>query len=82
MADSAHPANVARGLKAAISNPKNSDEAKQRAHDRLAEMQDSGEAHGHSAHAAQVAQGHKANLKNPNTSEESKQHSRAALEEM
>ena len=77
MSESAHPANVARGLsklslilfvnfglitsaEGAISNPNNSDEAKQRAQDRLHQMEESGEAHGHVAHTAQVAQGHKA----------------------
>ncbi|GJE86028.1 conidiation protein 6 [Phanerochaete sordida] len=78
---SANVGNVARGLKAAVSNPKNSEEAKDRAQQRLDEMESSGEAHSEDAKMAQVKQGHKANLNNPNTSEESKQHSKQVLDQ-
>jgi hypothetical protein len=44
---------------AAISNPNNSEEAKERAQDRLQEMEQSGELDSSEAHAAQVERGHK-----------------------
>ena len=43
----------------AISNPNNSEEAKQRAQDRLSQMEQSGEANSAEAHAGQVERGHK-----------------------
>ncbi|KAI0669998.1 Conidiation protein 6-domain-containing protein [Trametes maxima] len=78
----ANPGNVARGLKAAISNPNNSEEAKERASNRLAQMEDSGEIDSPEAHAAQVERGHKAAISNPNVSEETKQHSQQVLDEL
>ncbi|KAH9857873.1 hypothetical protein C2E23DRAFT_801842 [Lenzites betulinus] len=75
----ANPGNVARGLKSAISNPNTSEEAKERAAGRLAEMEYTGEADSAAAHAGQVQRGHKAAISNPNTSEEAKQHSKDAL---
>ncbi|KAI0932319.1 hypothetical protein AcW2_000986 [Taiwanofungus camphoratus] len=71
----ANPGNVARGLKAAISNPNNSEEAKGRASERLQEMQETGELDSTEAHDANVAIGHKAALTNPNISEGAKEHS-------
>ncbi|EKM60967.1 uncharacterized protein PHACADRAFT_204111 [Phanerochaete carnosa HHB-10118-sp] len=78
---SANAGNVARGLKAAVSNPNNSEEAKERAQQRLNDMEASGEVGSTEAHMAQVKQGHKANLNNPNTSEESKQHSKQVVDQ-
>ncbi|KAH9937592.1 Conidiation protein 6-domain-containing protein [Fomitopsis serialis] len=77
-----NPGNVARGLKAAISNPNVSDEAKERAAERLDSMQDSGELESREAHNANVAIGHKAALANPNISEEAKEHSAQVLDDM
>ncbi|KAH9835649.1 uncharacterized protein C8Q71DRAFT_908085 [Rhodofomes roseus] len=78
----ANPGNVARGLKAAVSNPNNSEEAKERAQARLDEMEQSGEAYGTEAHNAQVRQGHKAATNNPNVSDEVKQRSAQAISNM
>ncbi|KAI0330282.1 hypothetical protein GY45DRAFT_1370857 [Cubamyces sp. BRFM 1775] len=77
-----NPGNVARGLKAAISNPNNSEEAKERAQERLEQMDDSGELNSREAHEDNVAIGHKAAISNPNISEEAKERSAQALEEM
>ncbi|KZT74716.1 hypothetical protein DAEQUDRAFT_760740 [Daedalea quercina L-15889] len=77
-----NPGNVARGLKAAISNPNNSEEAKERAQTRLDELEQSGEANSAEAHNAQVRQGHKAATNNPNVSEETKQHSANVIEDL
>ncbi|EMD41785.1 hypothetical protein CERSUDRAFT_110351 [Gelatoporia subvermispora B] len=77
-----NPGNVARGLKAAISNPNNSEEAKERASERLQEMELSGELDTTEAHEANVAIGHKAALKNPNVSQEAKGHSKEILEDL
>ncbi|EED78431.1 predicted protein [Postia placenta Mad-698-R] len=74
--------NVARGLKAAISNPNNSEEAKERASERLQELQDAGHLDSREAHDANVAIGHKAAISNPNISEEAKEHSAQVLEDM
>ncbi|CCM00932.1 uncharacterized protein FIBRA_02979 [Fibroporia radiculosa] len=74
--------NVARGLKGAVSNPNNSEEAKQRAQDRLDEMHASGEANSSEAHAAQVERGHKAAMSNPRNSEEAKEHSKQIVDDM
>ncbi|KAI9063578.1 hypothetical protein FKP32DRAFT_1571456, partial [Trametes sanguinea] len=68
--------------KAAISNPNNSEEAKERAQDRLRDMEESGELESREAHEDNVAIGHKATLSNPNTSEEAKERSAQTLEEM
>ncbi|CCM00931.1 uncharacterized protein FIBRA_02978 [Fibroporia radiculosa] len=78
----ANPGNVARGLKAAISNPNNSEEAKERASERLRQMQESGELDSQEAHGANVAIGHKAAISNPNVSVEAKVHSAQALDDM
>ncbi|RPD82661.1 hypothetical protein L226DRAFT_607753 [Lentinus tigrinus ALCF2SS1-7] len=78
----ANPGNVARGLKAAVSNPNNSEETRADAQRRLDEMIDSGDATSTQAHNAQVKQGHKANINNPNTSEEAKERSRRAIEDL
>ncbi|OSD08078.1 hypothetical protein PYCCODRAFT_1473653 [Trametes coccinea BRFM310] len=77
-----NPGNVARGLKAAISNPNNSEEAKERAQDRLRDIEESGNLDSREAHEDSVAIGHKATLSNPNTSEEAKERSAQILEEM
>ncbi|KAI0757101.1 hypothetical protein C8Q80DRAFT_1131982 [Daedaleopsis nitida] len=77
-----NPGNVARGLKAAMNNPNNSEETRADAERRLNEMEQSGEANSKDAHNAQVTQGHKANLSNPNTSEESKEKSQRAIDEL
>ncbi|KAH9922690.1 hypothetical protein B0H21DRAFT_163896 [Amylocystis lapponica] len=79
---SSNVGNVARGLKAAISNPNNSEEAKERASQRLEGMRASGELDTQEAHDANVAIGHKAALSNPNISEEAKEHSAHVLDEM
>ncbi|KZT74717.1 conidiation-specific protein 6 [Daedalea quercina L-15889] len=73
---------VARGLKAAISNPNVSDEAKERAAERLESMQETGELESREAHEANVAIGHKAALSNPNVSEEAKEHSADVLDNL
>ncbi|PCH33553.1 hypothetical protein WOLCODRAFT_93709 [Wolfiporia cocos MD-104 SS10] len=78
----ANPGNVARGLKAAMSNPNNSREAKERASERLQDMQDAGELQSQEAHEANVAIGHKAAISNPNISDEAKQHSAQILDEL
>ncbi|TFY55415.1 hypothetical protein EVJ58_g8271 [Rhodofomes roseus] len=78
----ANPGNVARGLKAAISNPNVSVDAKERAAERLDSMQDSGELESREAHEANVAIGHKAALSNPNVSDEAKEHSSQVLEDL
>merc|ERR1711879_174038 len=77
-----NPGNVARGLKAAVSNQNNSEETRADAQRRLDEMIDSGEANSSEAHAGQVARGHKAAMSNNNNSEEAKQHSQQILGEM
>ncbi|KAH9894739.1 Conidiation protein 6-domain-containing protein [Cubamyces lactineus] len=83
---------VAAGLKAAVHNPHVSEEAKERAQERLAQM-------GASAHETSTTRGHavgstdgtghetnrvlggyKATLHNPRTSEEAKRHAREILE--
>ncbi|KAI0639305.1 hypothetical protein C8Q77DRAFT_1152291 [Trametes polyzona] len=79
---SGNPGNVARGLKAAISNPNNSEEAKERASERLQQMDASGELDSREAHEDNVAIGHKAALANPNISEEAKEQSAQVLENM
>ncbi|KAI0670001.1 Conidiation protein 6-domain-containing protein [Trametes maxima] len=78
----AAPGNVARGLKAAISNPNNSEESKERASERLQEMEQSGELDSPAAHEDNVAIGHKAALRNPNVSEEAKEHSAQVLDDL
>ncbi|KAI0639307.1 hypothetical protein C8Q77DRAFT_1152293 [Trametes polyzona] len=78
----ANPGNVARGLKAALSNPNNSEEAKERVAQRLEDMEASGEANSAEAHRGQVERGHKAAITNPNNTEETKQHSQAVLDEL
>jgi len=82
MSTGKNPGNVARGLKAAISNPNNSDESKQNAQDRLEKLEASGEINSQEAHDGQVERGHKANLTNNNTSEESKEHSKDVLDNL
>ncbi|KAF7791943.1 hypothetical protein EIP86_002969 [Pleurotus ostreatoroseus] len=79
---SGNPANVARGIKAGISNPKVSEEKKQELRQRLDEFESSGAANSQEAKDAQVKQGHKANLNNPNTSEESKEHSKHVIDQL
>ncbi|OCH96502.1 hypothetical protein OBBRIDRAFT_829927 [Obba rivulosa] len=77
-----NPGNVARGLKGAISNPNNSEEAKERARNQLDEMDARGEVDSAEARAGQVARGHKAAISNLNNSEDAKQRSQNVLEEM
>ncbi|PCH33554.1 hypothetical protein WOLCODRAFT_147645 [Wolfiporia cocos MD-104 SS10] len=77
----ANPGNVARGLKAAISNPNNSEEAKQNAQGRLNDMDSRGELDSAEAHAGQVERGHKAAISNPNVSEEAKAHSKSLVDD-
>ncbi|THH02854.1 hypothetical protein EW026_g59 [Hermanssonia centrifuga] len=79
---SANPGNVAGGLKATISNPHTSEEAKERANERLQDMEESGELDHKEAHDAHVARGRKAALHNPNVSLEAKERSKKALEEL
>ncbi|KAJ3534395.1 hypothetical protein NM688_g7145 [Phlebia brevispora] len=79
---SGNPGNVARGIKAGITNPNVSEDKKQELRERLDDMESSGAAHGQEAKSAQVKQGHKANLNNPNTSEEAKQNSKNILDSM
>ncbi|KAI0757103.1 hypothetical protein C8Q80DRAFT_1265078 [Daedaleopsis nitida] len=74
--------NVARGLKAAISNPYTSEEAKQRAAERLQAMETSGQLNQEQIHVDNVVIGHKAALANPNISAEAKLHSAKVLESM
>ncbi|KAJ8482759.1 hypothetical protein ONZ51_g5145 [Trametes cubensis] len=78
----ANPGNVARGLKGAMANPNNSDEAKERVAQRLHQMEESGEVDSAEAHAGQVERGHKAAISNPNNSEEAKQHSKQVLDDL
>jgi len=78
----ANPGNVARGLKAAISNPNNSEEAKQNAASRLEDMRSSGELDSAEAHASQVERGHKAAISNPNVSQEAKDNSARVVEDI
>ncbi|KAI0335373.1 hypothetical protein GY45DRAFT_1317328 [Cubamyces sp. BRFM 1775] len=77
-----NPGNVARGLKAAISNPNNSEEAKERAAERLQQMEASGELDSREAHEDNVAIGHKAAMHNPNVSQEAKEHSAQVLDDL
>ncbi|EPT04235.1 hypothetical protein FOMPIDRAFT_1046108 [Fomitopsis schrenkii] len=77
-----NPGNVARGLKSAISNPNVSDEAKERAAERLEAMRDEGQLDSRRAHNANVVIGHKAALSNPNVSEEAKEHSAEVLDNL
>ncbi|RPD63043.1 hypothetical protein L227DRAFT_572896 [Lentinus tigrinus ALCF2SS1-6] len=74
--------NIARGLKASITNPNVSEEVKERNQERLQEMERSGELDSSEAHEDNVAIGHKAALKNPNISEGAKEHSAEILEDM
>ncbi|CDO72336.1 hypothetical protein BN946_scf184977.g33 [Trametes cinnabarina] len=78
----ANPGNVARGLKGTLSNANNSEEAKERAAERLQQMEESGEIDSPEAHAGQVERGHKAAISNPKNSDEAKQHSKKVLEDM
>ncbi|KAI0325107.1 hypothetical protein GY45DRAFT_1330741 [Cubamyces sp. BRFM 1775] len=85
---------VAAGLKAAVHNPNVSEEAKERAQERLAQMGASAEetstgtARGHAVGSTdgaghetnRVLGGYKATLHNPRTSEEAKRHAREILE--
>ncbi|RPD54192.1 hypothetical protein L226DRAFT_546393 [Lentinus tigrinus ALCF2SS1-7] len=83
-----HEKRVAAGLKAAIHNPNVSDEARERAQERLEHSSDTSKATGHSTGATdqsghevnRVLGGYKATLHNPNTSAEAKQHAREMLD--
>ncbi|KAK1227838.1 hypothetical protein PQX77_009151 [Marasmius sp. AFHP31] len=83
----AHEASVARGLKAAIHNPRVSDEAKERAQERLDDMNATSETDAPSsrskndAHEANVARDLKATTHNPRVSNEAKENARQRLEE-
>jgi len=91
-----HEHRVAGGYKATISNPNTSEEAKEHARLKLAEMgaeyedepqmqyreeEHRGEHHD-SAHHSRVMAGYKATISNPNNSEEAKEHARRMLAEM
>ncbi|KAF9012239.1 hypothetical protein BDZ89DRAFT_481874 [Hymenopellis radicata] len=89
MSDNKNPERVAAGLKAAINNPAVGDEARERASERLQNMdvqytdkdpnaskQGTGD-----AHTNQVLGGYKATLKNDNAGEEAKAHARDVLDE-
>uniref|UniRef100_A0A0W0G332 Uncharacterized protein n=1 Tax=Moniliophthora roreri TaxID=221103 RepID=A0A0W0G332_MONRR len=67
--------NVARGLKAAINNPRVSDEAKESAQERLNDMTGTTQ-----EHENRVLGGYKATLSNPSTSESAKDHAREVLD--
>ncbi|KAI8975920.1 Conidiation protein 6-domain-containing protein [Trametes punicea] len=75
---------VAGGLKASLHNPRVSQEAKERAAERLEEMGETslsaGSTKGASQHKNHVLGGYKATLHNPYTSEEAKRHAREILE--
>ncbi|KAJ2922599.1 hypothetical protein H1R20_g14502, partial [Candolleomyces eurysporus] len=75
--------NVVRGLKAAINNPRVSEEAKQRDIERLQEMgeYEGAPAQEDSEHHNRVLGGYKATLSNPRTSEAAKEHAQQVLEE-
>ncbi|KAF9652844.1 hypothetical protein BDM02DRAFT_3108461 [Thelephora ganbajun] len=79
------PGHVIGGLKAAISNPNTSTEAKEHAAERLKELGDPGystpphEPPHEELGSHQIA-GYKATISNPNTSEKAKQHAREVLE--
>ncbi|KAH8107832.1 hypothetical protein BXZ70DRAFT_912866 [Cristinia sonorae] len=82
------PTRVAAGLKATIHNPNVSEDAKERAAERLERMGQSQETT-HATHATtqadsgesnRVLGGYKATLSNPNTSEQAKAHAREILE--
>ncbi|KAF8980108.1 hypothetical protein BDQ17DRAFT_1264076, partial [Cyathus striatus] len=81
-----NPERVAAGLKATINRPNVSDEAKQRAMERLEEMGVDIEkpsrrtAHGQLGEQ-RVLGGYKATLKNPHVSKEAKEHAHDVLEE-
>ncbi|TFK46976.1 hypothetical protein OE88DRAFT_1739012 [Heliocybe sulcata] len=74
--------NVARGHKAAISNPNVPEETKERSRQVLEDLEESGELDSAESRNANIARGHKANLSNPHTSEESKQRSEEVLESL
>ncbi|KAH9946774.1 hypothetical protein B0H21DRAFT_382047 [Amylocystis lapponica] len=76
-----NPGNVARGLKAAISNPNNSEEAKERSQQRLDDMDSRGEINTQEARAGQVERGHKAAISNPNNSQQAKEHSKSMIDD-
>ncbi|KAI0769572.1 hypothetical protein BD413DRAFT_74772 [Trametes elegans] len=83
-----HANRVAGGLKATLHNPKVSDTAKERASERLEELEGSSHASSHpeqsthsSAHHNHVIGGFKATINNPHTSEKAKQHARDILAE-
>ncbi|EJF66605.1 hypothetical protein DICSQDRAFT_30141, partial [Dichomitus squalens LYAD-421 SS1] len=67
---------------ASIANPNVSEEAKERAQERLQKLEDTGELRSREAHEDNVAIGHKANLSNPHTSQGAKEHSAQILDEM
>ncbi|KAI0741770.1 hypothetical protein C8Q80DRAFT_1221681 [Daedaleopsis nitida] len=69
---------VAAGLKAAIHNPKVSNEAKAHAQERLEQMDQPSDTNGSLSN--HVLGGYKATLHNPKTSLEAKQHAREILE--
>ncbi|EPQ58868.1 conidiation protein 6 [Gloeophyllum trabeum ATCC 11539] len=73
---------VARGHKAAISNPHVSEETKEHSRQVLEELAESGELDSAESKNANVVRGHKANLANPHTSEESKDRSEKVLDEL
>ncbi|TFK82559.1 hypothetical protein K466DRAFT_500097 [Polyporus arcularius HHB13444] len=79
-----HEKHVAAGLKAAIHNPNVSDEARERAQERLEQVSGASATHTGGVDAAghetnRVIGGYKATLHNPNVSEEAKQHAREVL---
>ncbi|KAI0323878.1 hypothetical protein GY45DRAFT_1399012 [Cubamyces sp. BRFM 1775] len=81
---------IAAGLKAAVHNPNVSEEVKERAQERLAQMGASAQetSRGHAVGSTdgaghetnRVLGGYKATLHNPRTSEEAKRHAREILE--
>jgi len=88
MQSQANPTNVAGGHKAALKNPKVSEEAKEHSQQVLKEMELRGElpeqnrGADESKNIGNIIGGHKAATKNPNVSEEAKEHSKQLLEDI
>ncbi|KAH9830723.1 uncharacterized protein C8Q71DRAFT_319797 [Rhodofomes roseus] len=83
-----NPTRVAAGLKAAIHNPNVSEEARDRAADRLEDISGNGGGHGNGTtttsfedqHSNRELGGYKATLHNDRSSDEAKEHAREVLE--
>ncbi|EJD40338.1 hypothetical protein AURDEDRAFT_70157 [Auricularia subglabra TFB-10046 SS5] len=82
MSNDSHDANVIRGHKAAMHNPRVSDEAKERSRQVVESYEKGSPSSGdETVHEHRVLGGYKATLTNPNTSDEAKEHAKEVLEE-